>query len=304
MTPPPLRYPLPTIVILVVLTILGWRGRDWLAAASASVWAGIERLRSGPPFPESNEPIRVGGPILRKVLLLRDGVEATDVPEGKPVETISRRIFADVYDIWPLSGEPTHYRIGNRRPIGWVEAGVVLPWNTRLVLCPTGSSLTMRADPGDREVSPLSLDSVPFPVLDWSSEAVRVAVWEPSEPWSKVQRRGWIRIQDVPPETFGVLVTRYELLELLRLAIEPTRDDSPPGRMMAVLGMLGSESRLNNEQREAARRQLPGEILGVRSIGDDSVEEQLGRINEGWNPDVSWSGIAFQAIPLTAIPAP
>src|SRR5690606_33872079 len=125
MTPPPTRYPLPTLALIALLGVLAWSGRAWIAAIGAPVRAGIDRVASGPPVPSSSAPQRLAGPIVRKVLLLREGVAATDLPDGSPVETINRRIFADVYDVWPLRGEPTHYRIGNRRPIGWVRAGDV-----------------------------------------------------------------------------------------------------------------------------------------------------------------------------------
>jgi hypothetical protein len=302
MTPPPIRYPLPTIVLLVVLGVLVWRGYDWFATVSGPAWAAIDRIRSGPPFPASTEPMRGAGPIVRKVLLLRGGVSATDAPGGEPVETIRRRMFADVYDVWPLRGDPTHYRIGNRRPIGWVEADAVLPWDTRVVLRPTGTSLRLRADPGDEQGERIALDSIPLPVVDWTSDAVRVAVWDASEPWVRVDRRGWVRMEEVPPEAFGVLLTRYELLELLRLAIEPAPGGSPSGRTSAILGTLGSEVGLSDEQTEEVRRNFPEAILEVRTSGGNASVEQLGRLNDLWNPDVTWSGISYQAIPLWAIP--
>ncbi|WP_152050635.1 hypothetical protein [Tautonia marina] len=304
MTPPPFRYPLPTIIVLVVLCLLVWRGNTWLATVTAPVWAGIDRIRSGPPFPESTEPMRVRGPIVRKVLLLKEGVEATDVPEGDPVETIRRRIFADVYDVWPSSGAPTHYRIGNRRPIGWVEAESVLPWETRLVLNPSGRSLRLRRDSGDEQGTLMDLGSVPLPVLDWNSEEVHVAVWDPSALWSKVEVTGWVRIEEVPSEAFGVLVTRYELLELLRLVLEPTAAGSPPGRISAILGTLGEQDRLSDEQIAEVRRHLPATILRDGATEGERSADQLGRINDDWSPEVSWSGIAYQSIPLSALPNP
>lgn len=304
MTPPPIRYPLPTIIVLVVVCLLVWRGNTWLATVTAPVWAGIDRIRSGPPFPESTEPMRVSGPIVRKVLLLKEGVEATDVPGGVPVETIRRRIFVDVYDVWPLSGTPTHYRIGNRRPIGWVEAGTVLPWDTRLVLNPAGRSLRLRRDPADEQVIHIDPDPVPLPVLDWNSEAVEVAVWAPSAPWSRVDATGWVRIEEVPHDSFGVLLTRYELLELLRLVLEPAASGSTPGRISAILGTIGAQDGLSVEQIAEAHRHLPETILRVPATEGERSADKLGRINDDWNPDVSWSGIAYQAIPLSALPKP
>ena len=35
-----------------------------------------------------------------------------------PAESIGHRMFVDIYDVWPQSGEPAHYRVGNRRPFG------------------------------------------------------------------------------------------------------------------------------------------------------------------------------------------
>ncbi|MEW4567192.1 hypothetical protein AB1L88_04930 [Tautonia sp. JC769] len=302
MTPPPIRYPLPTLVVLVALGLLAWRGRDWVASVSEPVWAGIDRLRSGPPFPESTEPMRREGAIARKVLVLREGVSVTDVPGGAVVESIRRRIFADVYDVWPLGGTPTHYRIGNRQPIGWVEADAVLPWDTRLVVRPVGSEIRLRTDPADERGSSLSLDGTPLPIVEWGSDAVRVAVWDRAEPWGAVDRWGWVRLGELPPDAIGVLLTRSELLELLRIAIEPERAGAPPPRVLAMLGMVDSGASLTAEQAEGFRRTLPDSMVRIRGLADGGSVEQLGRINDFWSPDVMWSGIAYQAIPLSSIP--
>src|SRR4051794_26212111 len=100
-------------MLLVVLALLAWKGEARTRPLRADLAARWSRIVEGPPPPASTEPKVVAGPIVRRVLLLRDGVPATDRPGGRVVETIRHRQFADLYDVWPLQGRPTHYRIGN-----------------------------------------------------------------------------------------------------------------------------------------------------------------------------------------------
>src|SRR5262245_34900748 len=55
-----------------------------------------------------------------------------------------------------------------------------------------------------------------LPIVGWSSEAIRVAVWEREEAWSRVERYGWARPSDIAQTSWGVWLSREELLALLR----------------------------------------------------------------------------------------
>ncbi|MBX6314451.1 MAG: hypothetical protein IRY99_16285, partial [Isosphaeraceae bacterium] len=215
MTPPPIRYPLPMLLVAIALALLIWRGERWtrpLRAVLAERWM---RAVEGPPIPSSTEPKVVAGPIVRKVLLLRAPVPATDRPGGRVVETIRRRGLYDVYDLWPLQGRPTHDRIGNRRPIGWVAAEVVLPWDTRLVLRAPEGKLDLADQPERRAKSSVAVGAIPLPVVAWTDHAIEVAVWEADRPWSAIARRGWIASEEIPSEAWGVLLSSAECRALL-----------------------------------------------------------------------------------------
>lgn len=302
MTPPPIRYPLPTLVLLAALALIGWRGKAWFTAMAAPIRAGITRSLAGPPVPSSSAPMRRAGPIVRKVLVLRDGVEATDLPDGEPVETISRRVFADVYDLWPLKGEPTHYRIGNRRPIGWVVAEAVLAWDTRLVLRPTDGLLTIRDDPSAAEGEAVSVGSSSLPVIDWDEDAVRIVLWETNDAWSRVGRLGWVRIDEVGADEVGVLMSRSELFEAMRLSMEGGNPSVVPERILAVLGRLGEGGGWTREEVGEALDALPTQLMLIRGGPAERSADRLERINEEWNPETSWSGIEYQRIPMDALP--
>src|SRR5262249_12514702 len=122
LTPPPIRYPLPTLIALLLAALLAWRGASWAGAWRPASAARMARAGAGPAVPSSPDPKVVAGPILRRVLLLHDETPVADTPGGRPTDSVRHRMFADVYDLWPPSGDPTHYRIGNRRPLGWVSA--------------------------------------------------------------------------------------------------------------------------------------------------------------------------------------
>ena len=290
MTPPPIRYPLPTLLALLVLGVVAWSARGLIAAADIAVRNGLDRLVSGPPVPHSDVPKR-DGPLTRRVLLLRDNVDATETPDGPVLEPIRRRIFADIYDVWPLHGPSTHYRIGNRRPIGWVDAIDVLPWDTRLVITPTADALPMSDSPNgpfpDRPVGPGSL-----PVIGWDDGMIEVALWDDGMPWERVAGTAWIKGSDLPEESWGVWMSRSELLETLRRFLERPNDRSSPP-FSAILGSLGSES----DDQAAAFAALPAAV--ARLVAEPNAD-RLARINESWNTEARWSGLEFAAIPLAA----
>ncbi|RUL88347.1 hypothetical protein [Tautonia sociabilis] len=299
MSPPPIRYPLPTLALLVLLAVLSWWGRDWLSAAGAAVRSGIDRIASGPPVPSSSDPMQGDGGIVRKVLLLRDGVEATDRPDGTTVETIGRRIFADVYDVWPLTGEPTHYRIGNRRPIGWVPAEEVLPWDTRIVLIPEPGRIALADEPGGSDRALVEVDGTPLPVVDWRGGDLRIVAWELGKGWERVSRSGWVRVGQVNG-TLGALVSRTELLELLRRSLDVSPAEARALRVLTLLGRMAPGESIRAEQVEEVERALSGggELGGSPSIDREALSDRLGRLNDEWEADATWSGIEYRAIPL------
>ena len=205
MTPPPIRYPLPTLLAATVIAILAWRGEMLSRPLRASLSSRWEKATAGPTFPSSERPLVVAGPFVRRALPGRDGVIAAEIPGGKAVETFRLRMLVDVYDLWPLSGPPTHYRVGNRRPVGWVEAADVLPWDTRLVVqSPSGS---------------VEGGGFTRPVLGWDAEAVRVADWRGERPWAEVARVVRLPLADLPEMSWGVWLSREELLTLLRRSL-------------------------------------------------------------------------------------
>jgi hypothetical protein len=302
LTPPPIRYPLPTFVLIVVLALLSWRGEVWTRPLRASLAERWTRLMEGPPPPSSSEPKIIAGPLVRRVLLLRDGVPASSRPGGSPVETIRRRQFADVYDVWPLAGPPTHYRIGNRRPIGWVAAADELPWDTRLVVLAPGGALRLSGAPGG-DARPVAVGRVTLPVVAWDGPSVRVAVWAEDRPWSEVSRYGWVPAADLPAESWGVLLSQFEVRKLLD-APPPDDPSGPPmpTRLRAVLGRLTEDRPLTREESRAAWAALPKSALDLPSPPAASAGEELLRLYEQWSPDAAWGGFSFRFVPLTALP--
>src|SRR3954447_13677273 len=107
---PPIRYPLPTLVLLVLVTLLLWRGATWTRPLRSAVAARLTRAGEGPPIPHSDSPQVAARPITRTALLLHDDAPVADRPGGRAAETIRHRMFVDVYDAWPLQGAPEHYR--------------------------------------------------------------------------------------------------------------------------------------------------------------------------------------------------
>ena len=93
---PPIRYPLPTLVALVLLGLLVWRGEAWTRSLRAAFTARLSRAVEGPPPPHSDRPQIVAGPIVRRALLLHDDVPVSDRPGGPASQTIRRRLFADL----------------------------------------------------------------------------------------------------------------------------------------------------------------------------------------------------------------
>jgi hypothetical protein len=207
-------------------------------------------------------------------------------------------MFVDVYDTWPSPGPVSHVRIGNRKPIGWVPVADVLLWDTRLVIRAPEGRLILADSPGGPgqkvEVGPASL-----PVLSWKDGAVEVAVWDQAHPWSKVARRGWVRLSDLPPESWGAWISQVELPILLGMA---NQGDAPlVARLRAVFGRL-VESRLwTSSDVETLRNALPA-VVFAREPNAAKSAEQLAEVNARPAIETRWSGLTFQFLPLDLLP--
>jgi hypothetical protein len=282
-TPPEIRYPLPTLVALIVLVLLARYAASATRPLRTALEAHWTRIVEGPPVPSSPEPQVVAGPFVRRVLLLRDGVGASARPGGSVVETIGRRMFADVYDVWPLTGAPQFYRIGNRHAFGWVPAADVLPWNTRLVL------------KGERRGEPAR------PVLGMKDGQIEIAIWDPDHPWEKVAYVESTDASTLPDDAWGVLLSREELIGLLRQLM--SKNEVPASlRLRAVLGRLGSAPAFTASDIQAARRALPAQAFRDGELPPETAIERLSRINESWNAEAAWSSLSFQRVPLDGLP--
>jgi hypothetical protein len=293
---------LPTLVALLVLALGFWRGEVWTRPIRAALAARLARAVEGPPIPHSDRPQVVGGSIVRRALLLRDDVPASSRPGGPPTETIRHRMFVDIYDVWPLKGEPTHLRVGNRRPIGWVSASDLLPWDTRLVVRGAGGSLPLVYRPESDASKPTQVGGASFPVLGWSGEAIRVAIWVSERPWSEVDRLAWIRQGSVPAGDWGLWLARDELLALLRRTISAEAESPEKLRLRALVGRLFDDRAMTDEDLKAARTILPPPAFAISAGTPVEASERLARINERWSAETSWGGLSFRFIPLEALP--
>lgn len=285
---PAIRYPLPTLIALLLIGVIAWRGEAMtrpLRSALATRW---KKSLEGPPVPSSDQPQAVAGPITRRALLLHDGVEASRLPGGPTSETIRLRMFVDVYDAWPLKGKSDYFRVGNRQAIGWVKAADLLLWNTRLVV--------QRGDSGASGGS--------SPVLSWDDKSVHIAEWPADAPWGDVVPvQQDVALSDLPIDRWGVWLSREELLELLARAGRKPAGQSPATlRLRAVLGRLVDDRAISDADLEAARRFLPSFALAESTAADGSPSERLARINESWETEASWGGLQFSRIPLSALP--
>ncbi len=290
MTPPPIRYPLPTLAVLLAAVLALAYGERWTRPIRAAASERIRRLTEGPPVPASKSPRVVAGAMVERVLLLRDGVPVSDRPGGQAIETLPRRQSLDVYDVWPLVGTPTHYRVGNRSPRGWVSASEVLPWNTRLVLTVPSGQIELRESADATSGQVIEVGQTALPVLEVRGGDVEVAVWGREKPWSAVSRRGWVKAVSLARESWGVLLSRDEVSILLR----QLAGGAPSVKLRAVLGRLGSGGEVSPEVLKGA---LPTVVFDGRG-----KPEPLADLNTSQNADVSWGGIEFLVVPLNMIP--
>jgi hypothetical protein len=298
--PPPIRYPLPTLILLVMLGLVAWRGGAWFRGAREAIAARWHRVVEGPPIPVSTTPKVVAGAIVRQGILLRDGTPVATRPGSKPTDAIGRRVFVDIYDVWPTTGTPTHYRVGTRSPIGWVAATDCLEWDTRLVVRPAGRRLDLSDTPGGSALV-VEVGTVPLPVLAWDGDSIEVAVWDRDRPWSGMARRGWTRIDAIEPDAFGVLLAQTELPALLALSISSAdaagRDRS---RLRALLGRLVQPVDWSETDVEKARAALPARAF--RRTPGAKPSERIATLNARPEVDASWSGQSFRFLPLDDLP--
>ena len=296
---PPIRYPLPTMLAVLLASLLAWKGAGWSKQWRSEMAGRLRLAVEGPPVPNSPRPQVVAGSMTRRALLLLDETPVTARPNGPTVETIDRRMFVDVYDTWPSPGPVSHVRVGNRRPIGWVKATDVLEWDTRLVLRLPGGRLKLSRSRELESTREVEVGPMALPVVGWAARAVEVAVWDPARPWSTVARRGWVRSGDLPPEAWGVWISQVELPILLGLA---NRGDSPSMvRLRAVLGRLAENRSWTAADLDAAREALPPAVFS----GEPDAGIAAGRLAEANarpTSDASWSGLTFRFLPLSDLP--
>ena len=198
MTPPPIRYPLPTLVLMLVLGLLAWRGdartAAWRAAWSRGWNRPSSRARPSPPRPT---PQVVAGPIVRRVLLLHDDVPAASRPGGPAPRPIRHRPFAD--STTPGRLRAGRLPVGNRRPIGWVAAADLLPWDTRLVVRADGGDLAL-ADSAGGPPGPAVPGRRPvLPVLDIDGDSIQIALSRKPRPTLGRDRQNRLGDEDATP---------------------------------------------------------------------------------------------------------
>jgi hypothetical protein len=302
-TMPPIRYPLPTLVAVMILTLLVWRGEAWTRSLRSALAARMARVVEGPPIPHSDRPQVVAGPIIRRALLLHDDVPVAERPGGPPSETIRHRMFVDIYDVWPLQGAPEYYRVGNRKAIGWIRRADLLPWDTRLVIRGEGEALPVADAPGHTP-QPITVRAS-LPVLEWGADYLSVAIWDSERPWSEVERRAQVNPSTLATKSWGLWLSREELLALLRRSLAPVaehRESATQLRLRALLGRLLDDRPLSDEDVQAARAALPSSSLALAAGSPDEASDRLARLNEKWLPEGSWGGLSFQFVPLEALP--
>jgi hypothetical protein len=298
--PPPIRYPLPTLMAILLLGLVAWRGGAWLRAVSQAFSTRWQRVVEGSPVPASTVPIVVAGPIIRRGLILRDGAPISVRPETKPFDTFGPRKFVDIYDVWPFMGTPSYFRVGNRGTIGWVSAADCLAWDTNLVVRPPEGRLTLaRITDGPTVVVDVGLS--PLPVTAWRGSWVEVAIWDTQKPWQVVASRGWLDLEKLPRSAVGVLLSNYELPRLLTLAVEADE----PGvrdqvRLRAVLGRLVENVSWTASDVDTARKALPSRVF-ERTMGDNPSERIAG-LNASNSDVAAWSGLKFRFVPLDDLP--
>jgi hypothetical protein len=285
MTPPPIRYPLPTLLVLTFLVVIAWRGASAIASVRKAIATAVHE-RFNPPAPKSDHPI-LDGPIVRKVLLLHDDVKLQKEPDGRVLDPIHRRGFFNVFDVWPLKGEPTHLRIGNQRAFGWVSTRDALVWNTRLVLIQ---------------------DGVAKPIVKWDDQHAWHVDWVQDQEWKEVEGIHSVALDSLPYSEWAVLLSRDELLALLAICQAHAANDRidlkerDELRARALVGRITSNERVSENEVSAILNTLPPRLDTPLKDESESVSERLARLNENWRTEVSWSELSFGVVRVADLP--
>jgi hypothetical protein len=284
--PPPIRYPLPTLALLIVLAVVVRAGGDWVRTAMARL--APASLVETASFPSSTSPVVLFGPVPLRVLLLGGSTPVYETPGGPALEPIRHTMFAKVFDLWPRKGISTHLRVGNKTAIGWVEVGRILGWKTRLVV---------RSDriPG----TPAGV----FPVLSWREGRVELAIWKPGRAWAEVDRLVTVDSASLPDADWQVWCSADEL----QLALGETvaaRDEqgSRSIRASALFGRLGDSTLWEAADLASSRAFLPPQVLTIPVPSMADAAGRLAEINEKWTADATWSGVGYRGVPVADFP--
>lgn len=301
MNPPTIRYPLPTLLALILLGLIAWQGAGLASSGWERVTERWHRLVEGPPVPSSTEPQVIAGPIVRRVLLLEEATPATERPDGRLAEFIRFPGFFDVYDVWPLEGEPSHYRIGNRRPFGWVPESKVLPWSTRLVARSSDGRVRAQNQEDPTGLEPVAIGTSPLPILNWEGDLLQIMTWQAGEAWQEPKRPIWVESDDMKAK--GILLSRDELLILLDQVLGLAASEAGESlRARALIGRLTRSRALDKSEIAAVRSALPA--FAFDDPGDPRADRasRLAQLNASWEPVASWGGLEFMMVPIQDLP--
>ena len=301
--PPPIRYPLPTLLALFIFALAFWRGEAMTRPIRSALAARLARVVEGPPLPHSDRPQVVAGPITRKALLLHDDIPASDRPGGArgddPPPWVRRglRHLAPDGRADPLSGRLSPAdRLGPRcgpAPLGHPPRRP----EPRRSPCPSPRGLTMsrrpqpmwagrpspcwvgprmrsalrsgiRSIPGPRSTAAPGSGSRPCRHGAGVSGSVARNSWPCSAGRSPQPHRNHRRVSDSAP------------------AARPAARRPPPHR---------------RRPRGRACR-APAPALTTVAASPAEVSDRLARANEDWSPETSWGGVSFEFIPLDMLP--
>ena len=224
------------MLALALASLLAWQtavlSKGWRAEMAARLKLSLE----GPPVPNSPRPTVVAGPITetRPSAPRRDArddpAERIDGRDHRPPDVRRRlRHLALAGADQPCPGrQPQGRSAGSRRATSWT--GIPGSSSARP---PASSSwaIARTARPDRRGRQPC----LARPGLDRSSGRGR-GLGPGSTPGRRSHSRGWVRLSDLPPESWGVWISQVELPILLGLA---NRGEEPLlARLRAVLGRL------------------------------------------------------------------
>jgi hypothetical protein len=103
-------------------------------------------------------------------------------------------------------------------------------------------------------------------------------------------------------DDLGVLLTREEVLELMRLMLASSDSGSLDLRLRAALGRVLLPGGPIGRARGDLADVLPPWVFRVASPGRDRALEGLGRLNDEWEPAAAWESLEFGFVPLSLVP--